>query len=114
MTDIIAPIDRIERWTGDVTALARLTQTESYRGTAVASTIYTSSLAEIFTSAGLGSREDVLFSILPPLLSRGKLPSLHSVATMLLLDAKLLRYDSEFSKAERILLGLVTADKFLD
>jgi hypothetical protein len=33
---------------------------------------------------------------------------------MLLSDAKLLRYAREFSKAEKILLGLATADQFLD
>lgn len=61
------------------------------------------SIAETFISFNIGSREDALASIVPPLLQRSKLPTLDEVTEKLLFTAKCMRRKGQFSEAEDIL-----------
>ncbi|OCL04038.1 hypothetical protein AOQ84DRAFT_226488 [Glonium stellatum] len=60
-----------------------------------------------FIAAGLGSREDALMSIIPPLLQRSKLPPLDEVTENLLSTAKTLKRDNRFQQCEDLLQGLL-------
>ncbi|CAG8961847.1 hypothetical protein HYFRA_00014038 [Hymenoscyphus fraxineus] len=58
-----------------------------------------SSIVDIFVSINLGSREDALASIVPPLLQRSKLPNLDEVVQKVLHRAKHLRRKKQLRKA---------------
>jgi hypothetical protein len=67
------------------------------------------SIAEIFVSSGIGSREDALATIIPPLLQRCKLPDVEDVMETLLLEAKVLRRTGRFESAENLLRWLLNS-----
>ncbi|KAK0737454.1 hypothetical protein B0T21DRAFT_410905 [Apiosordaria backusii] len=114
MADILTPLDSIQSWTPESATATLSVQNRRVGNTAIVSNLHTSSLADIFVSAGLGSPEDALFSILPPFFARGKLPSLRTVATTLFLNTKSMRYAREFNTAERILLRLTAIEEFAE
>jgi ankyrin repeat protein len=64
------------------------------------------SISDKLVAAGIGSREDALWSIIPPLLQRSKLPHLDDVMEDLLSSAKSLRRASKFQVGEDLLKTL--------
>ncbi|KAH6616137.1 hypothetical protein B0J18DRAFT_296895, partial [Chaetomium sp. MPI-SDFR-AT-0129] len=64
-------------------------------------------LADIMVSSGVGSREDALMTIIPPLLQRAKLPTTSEVMVSLLREAKSLRRKNKLNDAETLLRWLV-------
>jgi hypothetical protein len=64
-------------------------------------------LEDVFVSSGIGSREDALMTMIPPLLQRAKLPETHKVVNSLLHTARTLRRNSKFTQAESLLRWLV-------
>jgi ankyrin repeat protein len=64
-------------------------------------------LADAFVSSGIGSREDALMTMIPPLLQRAKLPDTDEVMETLIGTAKKLRRDGKFTQAEGLLRWLI-------
>jgi ankyrin repeat protein len=58
-------------------------------------------------AVGIGSRQDVLMSIIPPLLSRCKLPPFDNLMDDLLFHSRSLRRDSRFQVGKDLLTGLL-------
>lgn len=63
-------------------------------------------IADKFVNSGLGSREEALMSIIPPLLRESKLPKLEEVIGDLIIRARSLRRSDEFQQAEGLLKTL--------
>ncbi len=99
IADILEPLEIAEGWTrrshvsafgvGDAAA------DQSYLGL---TNRHVHALADIFVSAGIGSREDALMTMIPPLLQRAKLPDTEEVMESLLHTAKTLRRNNKFAQ----------------
>lgn len=68
---------------------------------------YLESSAHKLVAAGIGSQQDALMSIIPPLLHRSKLPQLEEVFEDLLSNTKILRREGKFQVGEDLLKGLL-------
>ncbi|KAK4445311.1 ankyrin repeat-containing domain protein [Podospora aff. communis PSN243] len=107
IADIMDPLNAAEPWTrrsqisgfsgGDATD-------QSYLGLA---NPHVRALADIMVSSGIGTREDALMTLIPPLLQRAKLPSTSEVMDALLHVAKDLRRKDKLSQAENLLRWLI-------
>ncbi|KAJ4312317.1 hypothetical protein N0V94_007513 [Neodidymelliopsis sp. IMI 364377] len=67
---------------------------------------HTDRLVDLFTQAGLGSREDALLSVIPPFHSRSLLPSLRSEYEQLRSHAQKFKKNLSWEQAENILKAL--------
>ncbi|KFA49812.1 hypothetical protein S40293_10015 [Stachybotrys chartarum IBT 40293] len=108
IADILEPLDIAEPWT-------RHGQTSTF-GMGDASVdqsclgltnSHIRALANIFVSSGIGSREDALMTIVPPLLQRSKLPETSEVLESLLRTAKMLRRSNKFTQGENLFRWLI-------
>lgn len=64
-------------------------------------------IADIFAASGIGSAEDALASIVPPLVQRSKLPKLDESTKSLLFTAKSLRRSGRYKQGASLLRSLI-------
>ncbi|KAF4629167.1 hypothetical protein G7Y89_g8987 [Cudoniella acicularis] len=107
---VLERLEGVEPWTGQgqttTIGIGGTLSDQPYRGIMNA---HVQTIADIFVSSGLGSREDALASVIPPLLQRSKLPDLDEVTETLLSAAKSLRRNSKFEQGENLLRWLLNS-----
>ncbi|KAK0634136.1 ankyrin repeat-containing domain protein [Immersiella caudata] len=107
IADIMEPLSVAEPWTrrSQMSAFSEDYATADSSDVGLTNT-HVRALAGILVSSGIGSREDALMTVIPPLLQRGKLPATSEVMGSLLRVAKDLRRKNKLKQAENLLRWL--------
>ncbi|KAH7145594.1 ankyrin repeat-containing domain protein [Dactylonectria estremocensis] len=105
LADILEPLKGVEFRQRQAASLNLLGNSPESRYLGLMN-FHVQSIADILVAAGIGSQEEALMSIVPPLLQRSKLPHLEDVMEDLLSRAKSLKQSNSFQQAEDLLQGL--------
>ncbi|KAH7165344.1 ankyrin repeat-containing domain protein [Dactylonectria macrodidyma] len=105
LADILEPLKGVEFRQRQTASLSLLGNSAESRYLGLMN-FHVQSIADILVAAGVGSQEEALMSIVPPLFQRSKLPHLEDVMEDLLSRAKSLKQGNNFQQAEDLLHGL--------